>query len=235
MSQHTVTRYSACIIYRSRGVSESEGGGRKCKNLQVTWEKPADFWSVQEEQAGSGGGPISPVAAGAVSSDLPQIGFVIKAADQGSLEAILQWIHAYNKTVKDAEELPEVVQESLRAAAKERVRALEDCRRTVALAGAEDEPTPDQDEQQLQESERVLRSRWAPLCVVHAGVGSISLSDVKKASLTNSFVFGFSVPLLEGVDQVRCPNSAGVDSGCLGERRTRGRDPAKRFSRSMSH
>ncbi|PHJ24357.1 elongation factor tu gtp binding domain-containing [Cystoisospora suis] len=153
-----------------------------------------------EEQQRNEDDAAPPSTTGTVSSELPQIGFVFKAADQGSLEAILQWVVDHNKTVKDAE-LPEVVQKYLRTAAKERVLALGDHRKAIALASEEEELTAEQAEQELQESERVLISRWAPLCVVHAGVGSISLSDVKKASLTNSFVFGFGVSVLEGVEQ----------------------------------
>ncbi|EPT25308.1 elongation factor Tu GTP binding domain-containing protein [Toxoplasma gondii ME49] len=135
-----------------------------------------------------------------VVQGIPQIGFIIKAADQGSLEAILQWIDTHNETVKAAQRLPEAVRGALKGAASERLRALADQRRSVELT--EEEEAVDQSGEALQESERVLASRWLPICVLHCGVGPISVSDVNKAALTNSFVLGFGVSVLDNIDQV---------------------------------
>ncbi|PFH31336.1 elongation factor Tu GTP binding domain-containing protein [Besnoitia besnoiti] len=136
----------------------------------------------------------------AVVEGIPQIGFVIKAADQGSLEAILQWIDTFNETVKTAERLPDAVRGALKTAAADRLRALADQRRAVDLT--EEVESEEQPSEALDESERSLVSRWLPLCVLHCGVGPISLSDVNKASLTNSFILGFGVSTLDNIDQV---------------------------------
>ena len=106
-------------------------------------------------------------------SSLPEVALVLKAADQGSLEAVMHWISDGNKKIQDAEIVSSHVEAAL----------------TKLLATGE-------------QRDRMMHS-WSPLRVVRSGVGPVNPSDAKYAEITGAVVLAFGVPLLDDAEQVR--------------------------------
>lgn len=113
---------------------------------------------------------------------------VVKAGDQGSLEAIVDWIAANNKQTQERDSLSPVIETALAAA----LQTLQ-----------QGEATKEQET----ERRRELLQLWRPLRVVKSGVGPVSASDVRYAQMTGAIVLAFGVTVLDHMDQVRLRHS----------------------------
>lgn len=128
------------------------------------------------------------------SSVLPEVALVVKAADQGSLEAIMGWIATRNKQTQEAKQLSLLIEAALAAAAADTATAkplfLEKDISNVKKVTNE-------------ERRKAILQMWKPLRVVRSGVGPVSESDVNYAQITGAIIFAFGVSFLDRVEEVR--------------------------------
>lgn len=117
---------------------------------------------------------------------LPEVGVVLKTGDQGSLEAVVDWIEQSNRRIRDSPVVSPFVEASLAAALGA------EAERHAAAAS----------EQEKQQSQKQLMEHWKPLRIVRSGVGPVTPSDVSYAQLTKAILLAFGAPLLDTVEQV---------------------------------
>ncbi|CDI82599.1 elongation factor Tu GTP-binding domain-containing protein, putative, partial [Eimeria acervulina] len=150
-------------------------------------------------------------------SVLPEVGLVLKAGDQGSLEALLMWIDTANKKTKEENLSPAVALALEQARASPTAALINQPRQTNKDKGdKEKEEREDEDTGKQTQGDKdkpaaaaaaaaayrkSLLQQWRPLRVVRSGVGPLTVSDVHYAQLTGALVFAFGVPLLDGVKQ----------------------------------
>ncbi|KAL8427485.1 hypothetical protein ACSSS7_007704 [Eimeria intestinalis] len=129
---------------------------------------------------------LSPLLRHGGVSALPEVGLVVKAGDQGGLEALLGWIEEENRRIKESQPLSPLVAASLKTAA------------SAAAAGAAGGKGGSISEA---DAARGVLQSWRPLRVVRWGVGPITASDVTHAQLTKSMLIAFGTPLLDSTQQ----------------------------------
>ncbi|CDI73862.1 elongation factor Tu GTP-binding domain-containing protein, putative [Eimeria praecox] len=149
------------------------------------------------------------------SSVLPEVGLVLKAGDQGSLEAVLSFVDERNKLVKKGDTLSTDMQQAIQAATTTAAAATAAATAAAAVTdssssnnsssssgGSEMEGDGDAAAAAANRRKQLLQ-QWRPLRIVRSGVGPVTLSDVNYAHLTGAIVLAFGVPLLDGVKQIR--------------------------------
>ncbi|OEH79060.1 elongation factor TU GTP-binding domain-containing protein [Cyclospora cayetanensis] len=117
------------------------------------------------------------------ASTLPEVAVVLKTGDQGSLEAIVDWIESRNSQTQNSAIQSSRVEEAL----------------TAALSRAHAEEEGAHEEEQARRSS--LLQQWRPLRVVRSGVGPVNASDVRYAQMTRAVILAFGVSVLDHVQQ----------------------------------
>ena len=108
--------------------------------------------------------------------NLPELGVVVKAVDQGSLEALTDWIAKCNESSRTS--VPEKIDDLLRR---------------------QDREPDDSSDAKFQDGSL---QEWAAFRLVSAAVGPVNVTDVRNAAMTNSFIIAFGVDMSEEAQKV---------------------------------
>lgn len=125
----------------------------------------------------------------------PEVPLVLKAVDQGSLEALLDWIETHNDGLRRKQPLPERIQELWTDPGEE----------ASELSGGGQGAGGVVSESRSSGGATIQKSlkNWHPLRVVRAGVGPVNATDARQAQMSNGIVLAFAVQALDGVKEVR--------------------------------
>ncbi|KAF8817762.1 elongation factor Tu GTP binding domain-containing protein, partial [Cardiosporidium cionae] len=119
----------------------------------------------------------------------PEISLLIKGKDQGSIEAIRDWIDIFNNSKG---ELSSCVSSSSSVLTEK--KSHRDASESTYIHTEEDRNSSPQ---QLSASSMLHSMKWQPFYIINESVGALTLTDVQKAIISNAIILGFDVDVLK--------------------------------------